>query len=62
LPVLQAFEDADRRSRSLTYHQSLDIFLARWEEARLLNPAMGADWLEDVQCDIRVARTLNARP
>jgi len=62
--VLQALEDADRRaaSRSLTYHQSLDIFLALWEEARLLNPKMGEDWLQDVQCDIEVARTLNARP
>jgi hypothetical protein len=62
--VLQALEDSDRRSalRSLTYYQSLDIFLALWNEARLLNPQMGADWLEDVQCDIEVARTLNARP
>jgi len=48
--VLQALEDSDRRSalRSLTYYQSLDIFLALWDEARLLNPRMGADWLEDV--------------
>ena len=62
--LLEALEDADRRStlRSLTYYQALDIFLALWEEARLLNPRMGADWREDVQCDIEVARTLNARP
>jgi hypothetical protein len=62
--TLQALEDADRRSalRALTYYQALDIFLALWEEARLLNPHMGADWLQDVQCDIEIARTLNARP
>jgi hypothetical protein len=62
--VLEAFEDADRRSasRSVTYYQALDIFLALWEEARLLNPRMGENWREDVQCDIEVARALNARP
>ena len=62
--ALQALEDADLRStlRSRTYYESLDIFVALWEEARLLNPGMGEDWLQDVQCDIEVARTLNARP
>jgi hypothetical protein len=62
--TLEAFEDADRRSalRSMTYHQALDVYLALWEEARLLNPRLGEDWREDVQCDIEVARTLNARP
>jgi hypothetical protein len=62
--VVQALEDADRKAaaQSLTYYQSLDVFLALWEEARLLNPNMGTDWLQDVQCDIEVARTLNARP
>lgn len=65
--LLQALQDADRRehARSLTYYQSLDIFLALWGEARLLNPDIGADWLQDVQCDIEIARTLsffNARP
>jgi hypothetical protein len=61
--VLEALEDADRRStsRSLTYYQALDIFLALWEEARLLNPHIGANWREDVQCDIEVARTLKFR-
>jgi hypothetical protein len=62
--TLKMLEDADRQSvlRSLTYYQALDIFLALWEEARLLNPHMGGDWLHDVQCDIEIARTLNARP
>ena len=62
--ALQALEDADLRStlRSRTYYESLDLYLLLWEEARLLNPDMGADWLDDVQCDIEIARTLNARP
>ena len=61
---LQAFEDSDCRmiSQSRTYYEALDIFLALWEEARLLNPSVETNWLEDVQCDIRVAQTLNARP
>ena len=46
----------------MTYCQALDVFLALWAEARLVNPHIGADWREDVQCDIEVARTLNARP
>ena len=62
--TLQALEDADRRdrARSLTYFDALDIYLSLWDEARLLNPNIGDDWLQDVQCDIEVARTLNARP
>jgi hypothetical protein len=46
----------------MTYFEALDIYLELWDEARLLNPRIGDTWLEDVQCDIRVARTLNARP
>lgn len=46
----------------MTYHQALDVYLALWDEARLLNPRIGEDWREDVQCDIEVARALNARP
>jgi hypothetical protein len=62
--VLKALEDSEVRTtvRSRTYFESLDIFLALWEEARLLNPGIGSDWLEDVQCDIAIARALNARP
>jgi hypothetical protein len=62
--LVRALEDADLRStlRSRTYYESLDLYLLLWEEARRLNPSMGADWLDDVQCDIEIARTLNARP
>jgi hypothetical protein len=44
---------------SLSYEGALDVFLALWSEARHLNPDVGSDWLDDVQCDIAVARTLN---
>ena len=43
---------------SLGYAGALDVFLTLWSEARLLNPDVGSDWLDDVQCDIAVARTL----
>ena len=61
--LVRALEAADLRSTlcSRTYYESLDIYLLLWEEARLLNPDMGADWLDDVQCSIEIARTLNAR-
>lgn len=44
---------------NLGYEGALDVFLALWSEARLLNPDVGSDWLDDVQCDIAIARTLN---
>jgi hypothetical protein len=43
----------------LGYEGALDVFLALWSEARHLNPDVGADWLDDVQCDVAVARTLH---
>jgi hypothetical protein len=38
---------------------AVDIYLALWSEAQLLNPNLGDDWLDDVQCDIAIARTLH---
>jgi hypothetical protein len=43
----------------LSYEGAVDIYLALWSEAQLLNPNLGDDWLDDVQCDIAIARTLN---
>jgi hypothetical protein len=43
------------------YEGAVDTFMLLWNEALLLNPAAGDDWLDDIQCDIAVARTLNAR-
>ena len=66
-PALAALLDRDARDviHKRTYHEALDLMLALWEEARALNPDIGADWRHDVECDIRVARALNhanARP
>ena len=59
-PLLEQLEarhqrEADRRR---TYEQALDVFVGLWNQALLLNPNLGADWLHDVQCDIAMARTL----
>ena len=45
-----------------TWHEALDIVLQLWDEARLLNPDVGATWADDIEADLAVARTLNARP
>jgi hypothetical protein len=54
--------DADAVIHRRTYLEALDVFLALWEEARALNPGLGSDWRLDVEDDIAMARTLNARP
>jgi hypothetical protein len=63
-PALAALDAADAAAVTYarTWHEALDIVLQLWEEARALNPDLGADWEHDVQADIRMARTLNARP
>ena len=73
-PVIKSPErfaafDADERasaSRRLTYETAVDIFIALWDEARLLNPAAGEDWEHDVAIDIELARAFrrsaHARP
>jgi len=63
-PLLRALDnrDAVETGRTLTYERAADIVAGLWQEALLLNPDLGADWLDDVQCDIAIARTLNARP
>jgi len=63
-PALAALDAADARDviHRRSYHEALDVVLALWEEALTLNPEHGADWRDDVECDITTARTLNARP
>jgi hypothetical protein len=46
----------------MTYGEALVRFAALWAEARLLNPEMGKDWLEDLQPDFAVARAVNGLP
>lgn len=54
--------DAEAVIYRRSYHEALDIVLQLWDEAKALNPDIGSDWRNDVEVDIAVARTLNARP
>ncbi len=61
--ALRALDDRDavETGRALTYERAAEIVDGLWREALFLNPDLGADWLDDVQCDIAIARTLRAR-
>ena len=44
----------------MNYARALEIFTALWIEARHLNPDLGADWRDDLEPALAIARTLNA--
>jgi hypothetical protein len=46
--------------REMSYARALEIFTALWVEAQYLNPDLGADWLDDLEPALAIARTLNA--
>jgi hypothetical protein len=46
----------------LTYVEALARFTALWAEACIVNPDIGADWEEDLQADLAVARAVNGLP
>lgn len=46
----------------LDYPAALRRFAALWAEALLLNPDIGADWRDDLESDLAVARALNGLP
>ncbi|MFN2431720.1 MAG: hypothetical protein ABR599_02670 [Gemmatimonadota bacterium] len=46
----------------LTYEQALALYTALWAEARAVNPDLGADWREDLEADLAVARAVNGLP
>lgn len=48
--------------RGLTFENALARFAALWVHARALNPHMGADWREDLEADLAVARAVNGLP
>lgn len=48
--------------RDLSYPEALRRFTALWAEALLLNPDIGADWRDDLESDLAVARALNELP
>jgi hypothetical protein len=57
LAALEAEEQA-RVDRTRTYHDALGVYVRLWNQARRLNPDIGADWRADVQVDIDVTRLL----
>lgn len=46
----------------LSYEDALRRFIALWVWAREINPEFGADWREDVEADLSLARILNDLP
>jgi hypothetical protein len=63
-PALEEFEAEQARVAyaGMSYQEALARFEALWAYAREINPLMGADWREDIQADIAVARALNGLP
>lgn len=60
----RAFEADDERAvaQGLTYEEALRRFAALWAHARAVNPALGADWEDDLAADFAVARAVNGLP
>ncbi len=48
--------------RDMTYARALEIFTALWIEAQHLNPDVGADWRDDLEPALAIARALNGLP
>ncbi|HUP00863.1 MAG TPA: hypothetical protein VM737_05000 [Gemmatimonadota bacterium] len=48
--------------RGLSYEDALRRFTALWVWASEINPGLGADWLEDLEPDLSIARVLNDLP
>jgi len=58
---LAAFEKSYLREvlGDMTYVRALEIFTALWIEAQQLNPDIGADWCDDLEPALAIARALN---
>ena len=63
-PTFEEFEAQQAREAHVgrSYADALARFTALWVYAREINPSMGADWMDDIQADIAVARALNGLP
>ncbi|MGH9222269.1 MAG: hypothetical protein ACRD2W_00345 [Acidimicrobiales bacterium] len=61
---LEELEERYQREafRDLTFEEALRRFTALYLEARKLNPDFGADWREDLEADLAVARAVNGLP
>jgi hypothetical protein len=62
-PALEEFEAQQAREAHAghSYADALTRFAALWSYAREINPSLGADWTDDVEAAIAVARALNGR-
>lgn len=59
--VFEEFEQAEIKKEKLNYFESLRIFEALWNEGVSLGVLPLKNPLEDIETDIRVARTLNSQ-
>lgn len=60
-PALEEFEARQAREAHIgrSYADALARFTALWVYAREINPALGAEWTEDIEAAIAVGRALN---
>ena len=62
--MLREIDRRDERDRyaNMPYHEALERFEALWDHARSLGGVDHADWLSDLEPDLRIAHALNALP
>jgi len=60
-PALIAFEQRFQREAfaTLTFADALTWYAALWAHARTLDPDVGAQWREDLEPDLAIARAVN---
>jgi hypothetical protein len=60
-PSLEEFDSQQAREAytGRSYADALARFTALWVYAREINPALGAEWVDDVTAAIAVGRALN---
>ena len=47
---------------AMTFGEGLARFAALWSHARLVNPHLGENWMDDLEPDFAVARAVNGLP
>lgn len=67
LEATRSLQDLERRWEAerygaMDFGDALAVFAALWAEARALRPDLGADWREDMEPDLAVARAVNGLP
>ncbi len=62
-PALRRLEaEYARNTDGIPFPEALQRFAALGGYARRLNPAIGADWVEDLAADRAIARAVNGLP